>query len=422
MSISTRKKRRIRLAAALLATTALILSACGGGDTAAPAPVAPPAPSGGGQAEAPAPVELSGDPVVIGVLWPQTGPTALTGNQVWNAVQMAIEEANAEGGIDGRPIKGVVYDDEGRPERSAELAQRAISSDGVVAVIGTHATTTGLAVMDIFEREEVPIIHNSAATPVLTADKQFAFRTAPLTPDLASGLADIAKALAPTGRVALIHDDGGFALGTLPFIREAAARNQIELIVEVEYPTASPDLSAQITALVRSRPEVVIIAGSQGADHGLVGRQMVEQGLLVPLVGFSPISFRDAVEIAGPAYDQLPGVYTLQTVDVTNPEFQSFLDRYNASFSPVQLLPEMVGAGYDATRILIEALRATGGEGGTALRDALYGVGEVKVKASGRATSSILFEPGNHNGQRGSYLSPYILKGGKLEQALDISF
>lgn len=420
MSIINRRQRQARITAATFVSAALIISACGGGDSATPAPVTPPA-SGSAQTEAPAPVELSGEPVVIGVLWPQTGPTAQTGNQVWNAVQMAVEEANAEGGVDGRPIKAIVYDDEGRPERSAELAQRAISSDGVIAVVGTHATTTGLAVMDIFEREEVPIIHNSAATPVLTQDKQFAFRTAPLTPDLAAGLVDIAKALAPTGRVALIHDDGGFALGTLPFIREAAARNGIELITEIEYPTAAPDLSAQITALVRANPEVVVMAGSQGADHGLVGRQMVEQGLTVPLVGFSPISFKDAVDIAGPAYDQLEGVYTVQTVDVTNPEYQEFLERYNSKFTPVDLLPEMVGAGYDATRILIEALRATGGEGGVALRDAIYAVGELKSTVSGRTTSSILFEPGNHNGQRGSYLSPYILKGGKLGQALEIS-
>lgn len=417
--------RGVRVWLAVLLVLGLGLAACGGddGDTASGdstedsggTETASEDESDGGD-EPDGGEEPSGEPIKIGLVWPQTGPVARTGEQVRNAAQLAIDEVNGSGGIDGRPLEMLVYDTESNPEKAAQETQRAISEDGVVAIVGPHSTSEALAMVDISEREQVPTLGNSAATPAITEGKEFTFRVQSVTPDIAAGLVELAQDQGAETAV-LLYDSGGFGLASGPLVEESAEAAGLELVEVIEYPLDGTDYSAEVATILRADPDVVLISGSSGADHGLFAKQMVEQGLTVPFLGFSPISFEDAVTVQAGAYDQLEGVYTLQTVDTQKPQYKEFHEAYNANFDEEEVLPEMVPQTYDAIMLLADALKASGGEGGQALADALRDL-EPREGVGGRAGAMQDFSEGDHDVYtQGEYLVPYRFEGGQLVQA-----
>ncbi|MFI5436112.1 ABC transporter substrate-binding protein [Rhodococcus baikonurensis] len=257
--------RQFTTSIAVIALLSLSLAACGGGST-------------GTDAES----------IKIGVLLPLAGPVAQTAGLMKNVAEMTAAQINAAGGVDGKNIDIEVYDTKTDPAEAAKQAQRAITQDRVTALIGAFTTPETLAVADVAERSKVVLIAPSAATPAITADKKYVFRTAPVTGDLAEGMMQVAKALGDTNG-ALMYDSGGLGLGAKDPIEAAAAQEGVTLTGSVQYPLNASDVSAQVSAAAKDKPGAVFIAGSAGADHGVVAKAMVEQGLKVPFIGLSPI-------------------------------------------------------------------------------------------------------------------------------------
>ena len=391
------------------AIAALLLAACGGGGSSSNTTSGSAAPTTG-STSSPTQTTPSGDPIVLGVMAPLTGPVALDAERIVKIAQMQVDKANAEGGINGRPLELKVYDTKLEPETGATEAQRAITQDGAVALLGPYATSEALSIAEVAEREGVPMMTYAAATPAITEGKKFAFRVAPLTPDLGAGQIAMAKSLGATSAV-LLHDNGGFGLGAVPVIEAAAQAAGIALDV-IEFPLNATDVSAQVTAARATNAGAVLIAGSAGADYGLIAKAMAEQGFLVPLIGFSPITVPDAVKIAGEAYKQLPGVYTLQTIDPTKPEYQAFIAEYSANIEPIEQLNEQPTQAYDGINLIIAALRAATEITGAGVAAALEKV-PAQVGAAGAAGSTQQFTPESHDAYKGKYLVPYKVVDGK---------
>lgn len=401
-------------AAALLMTAAACSSDSSSSSTsAAGSSSAAASASAGGSGGAP-----SGDPLVVGVLVPLAGPVAQTGEQISNIIQMRVDEINAGGGVLGRPLEVETYDTKFQPETAAQQAQRA-AQDGVVAVIGPYSTSEALAAAEVAERMKLVNIGNSAATPAITEGKSFVFRVAPLTTDLANGMVQLGKSLGATNGV-LLYDSGGFGLGAKEPIEVAAKEAGITLTDSIQFPVNASDVSAQVAAAAQGNPQAVYVAGSAGADHGLIAKAMAEQGLIVPLIGFSPIVNADAVKIAGDAYAQLPGVYTLNCVDTTKPEYQSTLEDYNSKFTQVGNLPEQPLQAGDALSFIVAGLEQTNGEGGEALAQVLQTL-PAREGVAGQTGSTQQFLPGDHDAYKGNYLVPYKVVDGQPVQDTSVS-
>lgn len=383
------------------AAAALVLSACGGSSSSESESSAAPAASSAEASESAAP---SGEPIVLGVVLPQTGPVALNVEQMINVIKMRVDAANAAGGVAGRPIEIRIYDSKAEPETAAKEAQRAISQDGAAAIIGPYTTSEALAVAEVAERAGVVAMGPSAATPAITEGKEFVFRVAPLSPDLATGMMQMAKALGATSG-ALLFDNGGFGLGAQPLIEAAAATEGIEL-TSIEYPINAADVTAQVGKAKSANPGAVFVAGSAGADYGLIAKSMAEQGLNVPLIGFSPITVPDAVKIAGEAYNTLPGVYTLQTIDPSKPQYQQLIADYSAAYGDTAQLSEQVTQTDDVVSFILEGLAATNGEGGQALAAALRTL-PAREGAAGATGSTQQFTADSNDAFKGLYLVPF---------------
>ena len=363
--------------------------------------------------------ELDGDPIKVAVIIPLTGASAKTAEQMQHGAELAAAAANDAGGVDGRPIELVIYDDELAPENATTEAQRAVTRDGVVAIVGAQSSGEALAIREVAERAEVPFITSSATVEAVTEGAEYTFRIAPLLTDYANGVVDIGMALGLESP-AIAHDSGGAGILLRDLFTNRADEVGLSLSGDpVEYPLNGTDMSAQITAIADQSPDGVLIGGSAGGDHGLFARTMVEQGLEVPLIGFSPILVDDAISIGGEAYAELPSVYSLQNVDQNKADFQAFRDAYFAEFGEADLT-EHPAQTYDAMNMLVEALIATGGEGGQALAQALEDLDPYNG-ASGKDGAMIEFDAESHDGYRGSYLVAYQMDGPNAVQS-DLEF
>jgi branched-chain amino acid transport system substrate-binding protein len=134
----------------------------------------------------------------------------------------------------------------------------------------------------------------------------------------------------------------------------------------------------------------------------------------VPLIGVSPILVNDAIKIAGKAYTDLPGVYSLQNLDQTKDSTKSFIADYKAKFGDADLT-EQPAQTFDAINVLVEALKSDGGEGGQKLVDTLNSI-KPYGGVSGKSGSQIEFSKDRHDGFKGKYLVTYKMKGPKAEQ------
>lgn len=236
-----------------------------------------------------------------------------------------------------------------------------------------------------------------------------------MTGDLTEGMMQVAKALGDTNG-ALMYDSGGLGLGAKDPIEAAAAQEGVTLTGSVQYPLNASDVSAQVSAAAKDKPGAVFIAGSAGADHGVVAKAMVEQGLKVPFIGLSPIGTPDAIQIAEQAYAQLPGVYTLQCTDQNNPMYQKMLADYNAAYPPVDGLTEQSVQTGVALEWIAEGLGKTGGEGGENLASALEQL-PARETAGGRTGAMQQFTADDHDAYGDNYLVAYKVVDGKLTQA-----
>ena len=359
--------------------------------------------------------DSSGGTISVGLLAPLTGASAQTAEQVKNAVEMRVAQVNADGGVDGKDLELTIYDTKLDPAVATQQAQRAISQDKVAALIGPWTSTEGLAVGEVVERSKMVTITYSAAAEAVTDGKEYIFRTSPVTGDLATAMMRLGQRSGAAAG-ALLYDNSSFGLGAKEPIEAAADAEGFTLVDSVEYPVGASDVAAQVAAIAKDKPGAVFIAGAAGADYGLIGKAMVEQGLLVPLVGFSPIVSPDALKIGGDAYSKLPGVYTIGCVDTTKPAYTTLLEDYNDEYTPVEVLPEQALQSVDAVNWLVEGFGETDGKGGDALVKALTSLPAMD-SVGGRTGAQQQFTSDDHQGYGESYLVPYQVVDGALGQA-----
>lgn len=388
MKINTRKS----LAVVGLAAS-LTLAACGGGG------------DGGGS---------SGDTVTIGFIAPLKGANAATAEMMVNSAELAVKEANEDGGIDGKDVELKVYDDELSPDVASRVATRAITVDEVSVLVGGLSSAEGLAIREVAERNEVVYLASASSSPGVTDGATYTFRVAATAVDQANAVAEITQALGAESS-AILYDNGAVGPALSDLFSAHAQEIGLELSGEpVEFALAGTDMSGSVRAVGGQNPDAIMIGGSTGADHGLIAKTMVEQNLEVPIIGLVGIGFPDAFEVGGDAYDRLPGAYFPASVDTENPVFLEFKEAYEAEFDAAEQYPDAGVQSYDATALAIQALTAAEGGDGQALVDALKGL-EPYAGAAGSTDSTLSFAD-SQDGFSGSFLVTYQATGGTNEQ------
>lgn len=391
-------RRRVRLAAA---TALLVLmAACGGGDDTdagngtdagddvatddarTPADDAPAAggatptgaadaddeetDDGGGETAAAAP---EGDPIRIGFVGELSGPFAVWGVQVVAGMQMAIDDINGDGGVDGSPLELVQRDTGGTPEEGVSALEGIIEQDGVVAAGGTISSDVGLATARTAEELETPLFLVKAGSGrILTQESRYTFRTClPAAPMTMGPVAQYLESEGITSAGAIIADYewGQSVRGAME--EQLGAVEGLELQVEVA-PVPEQDFTTYLRALEGIDPGMIVATGHPPGT-GTITRQAAELGLDVPVVG--PYAVWPAVleGVGEAAYGRYAD---FDCADYAGEEYQELATRF-VETAGLPFMEDDAVAGYGIVTMVAEAVTETGGTDPVAIAEYLHG-------------------------------------------------
>jgi len=304
--------------------------------------------------------------IKIGFNVPLTGFAAFDGGSALHGAKLAVERANASGGINGQKIELVVYDDQASAKEATPVATKLVEKDQVVgAVSGSYSASTRAAA-GIFQNAKVPYVVAYAIDPSVTRTGDYMFRVSSMGEVQGRGGAKLVSELGKK-RVVLVTLKNDFGKTLAAGFKEAAPKFGLDIVNEYEYGLQDRQFGALIAKIKSDNPDILYASGYY-FNAGPFISQLRAAGVTTPVIGQEGYDGEKFIEIAGPAAE---GTYITTSLDrdsdvpITKAFLQDF--RKTAGYGA-----DMVGASsYSATAILIEGLRKTGGKGGAALRDAI---------------------------------------------------
>ncbi|MCB1715669.1 MAG: ABC transporter substrate-binding protein [Candidatus Competibacteraceae bacterium] len=307
------------------------------------------------------------DPIKIGFNVPLTGFAAADGNSAKIGAELAVEQANAAGGINGQPVELVIYDDQAAAKEAVSIATKLIERDQVpVAVSGSYSGSTRAAA-GIFQEAGVPYIAAYAVHPDITRAGDYIFRTSFVGEVQGRAGAKLIGESLGLKKVSLITLNNDFGTSLANGFKSAAGQFGIEIVSEYEYSIKDRQFGP-IVAKIKADAPTAIYASGYFFTAGPLVSQLRSAGVEVPVIGQEGYDSEKFIEIAGPAAEGVIITTSLDR-DSEQAEAQAFIQAFEqkAGFKA-----DMVAAsGHTAVNVAIEALRKAGPEDRQALRDAI---------------------------------------------------
>lgn len=281
---------RTKLWLVMLAIAAVVLQACTtGGASPSAASMEP------DDSEAPAvsePAEsqaASGEPILVGGIWPVTGNLALLGSYQQHGATLAVDEINAAGGIaclDNRPLELIVGDTQGDTEVGGSESER-LMDEGAVSLIGALQSAVTFITTQNAARRGIPHLVDEGISDSIT-DRGFdnIFRITGSTRLVASKLTEtLASELDPAvGSIVIMHEDSLFGTSVGDIFEEELDGSGVEVLDRIPYPASASDLTTQIARVKDLAPDALVHIGYL-TDGSLIARQAREQELESALIG-----------------------------------------------------------------------------------------------------------------------------------------
>ena len=354
-------KKLIAMLAAF-SMVAVMMTGCGGSTASSSA--AAEGDAAGESAAAP----IEGDAINIGCLAPLTGEVSTYGIAVANAVQMAVEEINAAGGINGTPINLITLDEKGDATEAVNAYNRLVQDDQVVAIIGDVTTTPTLAVAQASQQDNIPIISASATAAEVTLTGPNVFRACFTDPFQGQLMASYASEKLGASTVAVLYDMADdYSSGIAKAFVEKAAELGMTVVAEEKYQDGDVDFKSQLTNIKGQNPDVLFLPVYY-EDLRLISAQANEVGVTATLCGAdgwdSVLTDNfDSSVLNG-------GVFCSQySTESTDERVQNFISTYKEKY---EIDPNMFAVlAYDATYMMATAIDNADSTDSQAIIDAM---------------------------------------------------
>ena len=303
------------------------------------------------------------DTIKIGFFAPITGPAAADGASAKNAVELGVKEVNDAGGIRGKKVDLIVYDDRLNPQEAVAIANKLIEKDKVVGVVSGAYSGPTRVTAPIFQKAGMPMVAGYAVHPDVTWDPKekkpndFCFRNGFLGEIEGAAAAEYAVKNLKAQKVALIFMDNDFGRAISAGFAERAEKLGAKVLTKQMYKfPGEKDFRPFLTRIKESNPDLIFAAGYY-AEAAAIVRQAKELGITSKIMGEEGFDSPKFLEIAGPAAE---GVVIATNLDRDDPRpvVQNFLKNYRSTYKEDA---DMVGASsYDALMILVNAIKKSG--------------------------------------------------------------
>ena len=267
--------------------------------------------------------------ILIGHYGSMTGSEATYGQSTDNGIRLAVEEINAAGGINGKQVKLITYDDKGDTKEVGAAVTRLVANDHVVAVLGEVASNLSLAGAPVCQDHGVPMISPSSTNPQVTKIGDKIFRVCFIDPFQGYVCAKFAREQEgmEAEKVAVLYDQTqAYSKGLAEEFVKAFEQLGGTISENQAYSRGDQDFTAQLTAIRSSDPDMVFVPGYY-TDVGNIALQARKLGIEVPLFGGDGWDSSQLYKIGG---DAVNGCYYSNhySHEDPNPRVQDFISKY----------------------------------------------------------------------------------------------
>jgi branched-chain amino acid transport system substrate-binding protein len=316
--------------------------------------------------------------IKVGVVAELTGDIPAVGASCKNASEMAVQQINDAGGLDvgGTKYKVELFieDNAGKADQSASAAQKLITQQNVVAIIGPNASRYAIPASEIAESSKVVLISPWSTNPKTTLNaktnepKKYVFRAAFIDPFQGRVVAKFALDNLKAKKAAVLYDVASdYNKGIAEFFKQTYEENGGTVVAFETYTTGDKDFSAQLTKIKDTGPEVIFLPNYY-SEVPLQIQQAHRLGINVPFLGSDSWGSAELITLCG---KDCEGYYfsTHYAADAATPVATKFIEAYKAKYGST---PDDVAAlTYDSFGLLWQALQSAGKIDRQAVRDAL---------------------------------------------------
>ncbi len=355
---------------ALFGTTALLLAGC-----ATPPPAQP------AQAPQPTTESAAGEPIYIGVSGPLTGPNARYGEQWKKGFDLALEEINRRGGINGRPLVYIFEDSQSDPKQSVLVAQKFVADERIIVELGDFSSTASMAASPIYQRAGLVQFGFTNSHPDFTKGGDYMWSNSTTQEQLSPAMAEFAVKEVGLKRIAVFNINNDWGKVTAQIFADTVKKLGAEVVAMEAYLPDEKDFRSALTRVREANPDGIALISYQ-ADGALLAQQVEAAGLKVPLVGASSLHSPDFLRLGGKAVE---GTLIRAQFLPTNPDprVKTFVDKYRAKYNET---PDFFAAhAYDTMHLIAKAIEI-GGPTRQGVREALPKLKDVPSVIYGSVT------------------------------------
>ncbi len=329
--------------------------------------------------------------IKIGFFAPLTGPASADGIAARTGAEIAVEILNEQGGVLGKKVELVVYDDALNPDQAIAVSHKMIEQDQVVAAVSGSYSSTTLAASSVFDEAGVPLVVAYAVNPLITKDKQFVIRVGMVAEVEGRAAGYTAVNLLGARKVAILYIDNPYGKALADNAKAKLEELGAEVVFVDKFQFATDDFSPwlnQIKSIEETKGlDVLMIFGYY--QHATAVKQARELGIKAQILGAEGFDSPKFIEIAGPAAEGVIIVTDFDR-DSPNPLVKEFIKRYREKRG---IEPDMVAASaFDAVMVLAKAIEKAGSLDKQKIMDALRGLTDY----DGVAGKILRFTPGGN--------------------------
>ena len=324
--------------------------------------------SGGGSTSS------SGD-ILIGHYASMTGDTATFGVSADEGIRLAMNEINGSGGVLGRKVRVITEDDRSLPDEAKTAVQKLINRDKVVALLGEIASSRSIAGAPIAQDAQMPMLSPGSTNPKVTEIGDYIFRACFIDPFQGTAMANFAMKDLKLKRFAILYAvNSDYSDGLRRFFTDAVKANGGQIVADLSYTEKSDvDFKGQLTKIRDAKPDAIWVPGYY-TEAGLICQQARELGITVPIMGGDGWDSDQTVQIGKQAVENTY-FSNHYHADDDRPEVRKFVDSYKATYKntdgSAKIPDAMAILGYDAMKMMADAIKRAGSTEGPKVRDAL---------------------------------------------------
>lgn len=356
----------------------------------------------------------TGDTIRIGGINDLTGSRSVTGNAINNGVLLAVEEINANGGLLGKQIEYIVYDNKNDSQETINSYSRLADVDNVSAVITTDASSVFMSLIEVSSEKGVPVL-GMPSDPRAVMDTEGTGEVYPYTfltgqcnaPQQAAIIAQYVAENSEMTKAALFYDQSNaYAVAYMDGFRELWTSLGGEIVIEETCNATDQDFSTQLSKIKASGAEF-ICTPNPTAQLVIMVQQAAQLGLNIPYVGAQDMSDPFLSLLENPSV--VTKAYFQSSVYMEDPALEAFCTNYEARFGE----PATIKAvnGYDTMYILAEAIEQAGSADREAIKEAL----ETSINGLDLLCTDNYVQDGKTHSPDGLGMAVYEITDGVME-------